>query len=647
VRATWPTSLRRCRYARAVLFAGRIRLPTETRALLLDLDGVLLDTLSMELQIVDDVLRAAVGSETAPVDRETVRRAFPLPVPDSWRAILIASGIPPTPDLVARLTTDLERLRVEITPRLNPGVEQVLEAARAQGLGLAVVSNNPSEHVRRLLSNASLASETTLVVGNDLAWPSKPAPEMYLAAAAQLGIAPTQCAAVEDSLIGAAAARAAGCFVIGVATGASTFAELSEAPAVDVAYECFECPTVRLIPGDITDKHLHTPNEFVSHMVELIAWRTGCSVMIDWRSDEWRLLGRMLGEQLAELLDPDGTARAFGLIDDGSAEIALSRGGEPGIHFVGRATDINWFLGLRVEQLRNGDALVALLNGMAEAAGLRARIDVCSVEDPHHTWEAIFRGLGLALRDLSGPLRLHAEETACASEAGDGVSYGLELFDVRIDRVAVTRTTAESVCRVGLQLDAGGWSSDLRTSPSVRSEGLGELLDLFASRAGLSGGVEFSALRLSSSHVVAEDVGMTIGAGLKALASERMNAFGIEGAGSSYYQPGVGAPVRVAVSFEGRKSLKLLPVGWSEEQFRRARLGPTLRNGLFSEDLDDFLDGFAGGLGASVMVHWEPTPDLDTAWRLVFGGLGSALAQLLAPNHTRRRLIAGVKATLV
>jgi HAD superfamily hydrolase (TIGR01509 family) len=631
---------------RSVLIAERIRLPPEMRALLLDLDGVLLDTLSMELQIVDDVLRAAVGIETAPVERETVRRAFPLPIPDSWRAILIASGIPPTSDLVTRLTDDLERLRVELTPRLNPGVKEVVEAARAQGLALAVVSNNPSEHVRRLLSNASLAAETMIVVGDDLAWASKPAPDMYLAAAAELGFAPTECVAVEDSLLGAAAARAAGCWVIGVGTGAATFAELSEAPTVDVAYENFERPTVRLTPGDITDKHLHTPNEFVSHMVELIAWRTGCGVTIEWRSDDWRSLGRILGQQLAELLDPGGDARAFGLIDDGSAEIALSRGGEPGVHFVGRATDIDWFLGLRVEQLHDGHALVALLNGMAEAAGLRARIDVCSVEDPHHGWEAIFRGVGLALRDLSTTLRSYAELTTSEPGVGDRASYGLELLEVRIDSVVVARTTAESVCRVELRLDEGGWSSNLRTSPSVHSEGLGELLAVLASRAGLSGGVEFSAVELSSSHVVAEDVGMTIGAGLKAMATERMNAFGIEGAGSSYYLPGVSAPIRVAVSFEGRKSLKLLPIGWSEEQFRRKRLGKTLRNGLFSEDLDDFLDGFAGGMGASVMVHWDPTPDLDVAWRLLFGGLGSALGQLLAPNHTRRRLIAGVKATL-
>lgn len=44
----------------------------------------------------------------------------------------------------------------------------------------------------------------------------KPHPEPYIAAAAQLGVHPSQCVAIEDSPTGVASAHAAGCVVIGV-----------------------------------------------------------------------------------------------------------------------------------------------------------------------------------------------------------------------------------------------------------------------------------------------------------------------------------------------------------------------------------------------------------------------------------------------
>jgi hypothetical protein len=156
--------------------------------------------------------------------------------------------------------------------------------------------------------------------------------------------------------------------------------------------------------------------------------------------------------------------------------------------------------------------------------------------------------------------------------------------------------------------------------------------------------IDFEALQLSSSHVAAEDVGMTIGVALKQLASARMAASGIEGAGSSLN--GTPRPIRVGVSFEGRKFVRFVPVGWHQDELRRAIIGQTLANGLFSEDLDDFVDGFAGGMGCSVIVHWERLEDPDAAWALVFDGLGAAIGELLAANPARRGVIAGVKGTL-
>jgi HAD superfamily hydrolase (TIGR01509 family) len=641
-----------------VVISARIRVPDDTGALLWDLDGVVLDTLTMEYDLVQELL-ARHAPTAGSADRELVRRAFPHTIPEFWRLILTALDAEPTEALVAQLTDALEHERTVGSPAVLTGVRELLADARAGGLRVAVVSNNPVHHVEELLERAGLRGSVETIVGNDQGLPGKPAPDMYLAGADAVGLPPQRCVALEDSLLGAQAARAAGCFVVGVATGAATFAELEAADTVDVAYRRFAPCGATLAPGDVTRKRLDTPNEFVSHMLEHIAWRTGCAITVDWAGDDWDWLGHAVGEQLAVLLDGEATlSRALGLIDDGSCEVTLERtqadaglvvltGSGPG------GVDPERFVGMRVEQLTTGLPLVQLLEGLTRACGLRLTVALASLEDPHHTWEATYRAVGIALRGLSRTLIAHAEGTGdtTPTDADDGRAargYGLRVEHAGPDTVRVVRTTAESVCvaDVALAPAACGLALTLATSDSVRCEGLVDLVARLGAAAGLSGALDFSALELSSSHVVAEDVGMTLGAAVKELATQRMHAFGIEGAGASVTNAPVQEPIRVGVSFEGRKFLQLVPLGWTREELRDQLIGGTLTSGLFTEDLDDFLDGFVGGMGASVVVHWEPVADLDAAWALVFTGLGLALGALLAPNHAKRALIAGVKATL-
>jgi HAD superfamily hydrolase (TIGR01509 family) len=610
------------------VIARLLQLPERIRALLLDLDGVILDTLTLEYDVVNELL-AKHGRP--PVDREVVRVNFPYPIPESWRRIL---GDDAGEQLIEELTKDLERERSERPLAVHEGIEEIAGG----GLPVAVVSNNPVAAIEDLLGDAGIKPDA--IVGNDQEGiRSKPAPDPYLAGARALGVDPGEAAAIEDSLLGARSAREAGCYVVGVATGAAKFGELSESPDVDVAHERFAPSAIDFKPGDVRRKALHTPNEFVTHMLEHIAWRLGCEAEIIWHTDDWSALGRAVGEAIAPLLDGGDESQALGMIDDGSAEIRITRTRDGGASITGAGVDIPWFTSLRVEQLATGAPLVDMLGGLAAGTGTRIDVTVTSLEDPHHTWEAVWRGVGVALRGLSAALAEPDVEIEPGPPAG-----GIEVLERDAEHAIVRRATAESICEAGLSLLDDDFDFRIETSDSVHSEGLAQLVEVFARRAGLGVRIDFRATRLSSSHVAAEDVGTTIGAALKALASERMAATGIEGAGSSLN--GRPSPIRVGVSFEGRKFLRFQPVGLTRDELRRVMIGQTLQNGLFSEDLDDFVDGFAGGMGCSVIVHWERVTDPDEAWRLVFGGLGAAVRQLLAVNRSRRGVIAGVKGTL-
>lgn len=102
-----------------------------------------------------------------------------------------------------------------------PGTVELLDALDDLGIGLAVVSS--SRNARTVLQGAGLLDRFAVVVDGDVikreGLSGKPAPDPYLLAAALLGAEPAASVVIEDATSGAAAGKAAGCFVVGVDRG--------------------------------------------------------------------------------------------------------------------------------------------------------------------------------------------------------------------------------------------------------------------------------------------------------------------------------------------------------------------------------------------------------------------------------------------
>ncbi|MGH3827024.1 MAG: hypothetical protein ACRDQX_07600, partial [Pseudonocardiaceae bacterium] len=275
--------------------------------------------------------------------------------------------------------------------------------------------------------------------------------------------------------------------------------------------------------------------------------------------------------------------------------------------------------------------------------------------------EGVFRGVGMALDTMFNeqPVAPSPPQGEALNEASAkplprtgqqrAVERGWTVRNVSEWGASLERRTAESVVEASVLLGTPSVSCAINVSDSIDVTGMVELLTEFAEGAGLRLDVTYDATRLSSSHVVTEDIGMTLGRALRYVAIERMDKFGIHGAGSSIKDPSddMRQPIRVGVSMEGRKFWKYVPMSQDYGDFRRAFLvGHTLANGLYSEDLDDFVDGLAGGLESSIIMHIDDDTDPVTGWPMLFRGLGEAMAGLLAVNPHRLSLAPGVKATL-
>ncbi len=103
----------------------------------------------------------------------------------------------------------------EITPRdLLPGARELLEEIHAAGLKTALgsASKNAAEVIERL----GIVDLLDAISDGNSVERQKPAPDLFLHAAAQLGLSPSECVVVEDAAAGIEAARAGGFRSIGL-----------------------------------------------------------------------------------------------------------------------------------------------------------------------------------------------------------------------------------------------------------------------------------------------------------------------------------------------------------------------------------------------------------------------------------------------
>jgi HAD superfamily hydrolase (TIGR01509 family) len=179
-------------------------------AVLFDNDGLTLDTEGAWTR-AEQALFARYG-QTFTMEH---KRALLGTAPVKSAALLETMLGRPGPQLSDELyELALEEVGAEVQPM--PGAVALLGALAEEGVPVGLVSNSRRGFVERGLRVGGLADAFAVIVSSDDVARPKPAPDAYLAAAAALGVEAADCAVLEDSPTGVAAARAAGALTIGV-----------------------------------------------------------------------------------------------------------------------------------------------------------------------------------------------------------------------------------------------------------------------------------------------------------------------------------------------------------------------------------------------------------------------------------------------
>lgn len=182
-------------------------------AFIFDLDGVIIDSEPLHLQITNDML----AQKDLSVAWDDYERFIGKTDDNFFRYVKeFAAYDESVEELIAEYKHRLEVFFNEaLTLPIIPGIHALVETLHHSGWKLAIASSSSHVNIRHVLRAARLTEYFPIQVSGEDIKHGKPAPDIYLEAARQLGVRPAAAVAIEDSQAGSIAAKAAGLYTIG------------------------------------------------------------------------------------------------------------------------------------------------------------------------------------------------------------------------------------------------------------------------------------------------------------------------------------------------------------------------------------------------------------------------------------------------
>jgi HAD superfamily hydrolase (TIGR01509 family) len=184
----------------------------QIQCIIFDMDGLLVDSEPLARRAWDEVLL----SYDRTLDEETYNRVIGLRLEETAALFQAAYQITAEPaEMGRRKEAYLAQLSTEGVPPM-PGMRRLMQVLQERGIPWAVATSNRRAFVTQVLQQLGLWSACqSLTTGEDVQH-GKPAPDIYLLASERMAVAPGYCLALEDSVPGAQAAKAAGMVTIAV-----------------------------------------------------------------------------------------------------------------------------------------------------------------------------------------------------------------------------------------------------------------------------------------------------------------------------------------------------------------------------------------------------------------------------------------------
>ena len=202
----------------------------ETRGMIFDMDGVLVDT----EPICVDVTARYLSGLGVHVPKAELYSTVGIPTEVTLSRLKSKYGLSKSVDKLAGEERQVRENRfreMESVP-IIAGVIELLDDLDKAGLPCAVASSSSAEMISLILSKTGLGGYFMEIVSGEDVSNGKPAPDIFLEAARRLGLEPASCVVIEDSPHGIKGAKAAGMGTVGLKNPNSGNQDLSSADLV-------------------------------------------------------------------------------------------------------------------------------------------------------------------------------------------------------------------------------------------------------------------------------------------------------------------------------------------------------------------------------------------------------------------------------
>ncbi len=193
------------------------------QAVAFDMDGLMFNTEDLYDEVGDTLLQRHGQRFTRELKLEMMGRT-------GREALAIMKQRCDLPQSVDGLLIEVEQIFSTLLPsriEMMPGLSSLLEFLERHKIPKCVATSSRREFATVALGSFDLEPRFEFLLTADDVQNGKPAPEVYLKAAEQLGIKPVEMLVLEDSVIGSRAAAAAGAFTIAVPTSHSVDGDFS------------------------------------------------------------------------------------------------------------------------------------------------------------------------------------------------------------------------------------------------------------------------------------------------------------------------------------------------------------------------------------------------------------------------------------
>lgn len=202
-----------------------------------DLDGVLLDTESLYTRATQIIVEKYGRRYDWSIKADIIGRGSS----EAARRLVEALELPIAPEEYLRRRRPLLEAMFKEAPEA-PGAERFVRRLHARSVAMAVATSSERAHFEvKVARHAWFELFASVVCSDDgRAARPKPAPDLFLVAAEDLGAPPEHCVVFEDSPSGVAAARAAGMQVVALPDPAIDPARLADADLVVTGFDALD-----------------------------------------------------------------------------------------------------------------------------------------------------------------------------------------------------------------------------------------------------------------------------------------------------------------------------------------------------------------------------------------------------------------------